>query len=181
MLIISAPFGAFLTLLGLLWNTPPIDPPDYDELEELGEDLDEAEAAYHKATRRRARIAVVRLVMIAFGSLLLVGNLINTLFNLDDYGIANSGDFFTLLAIYALGLLLVQRVEANRRLFTLFVYGFVGFIVRRFALFRDLDGELLWAIYAALLLNYLFWVVIGRRFPPGSSTDIRVWGMDTTD
>jgi hypothetical protein len=44
-----------------------------------------------------------------------------------------------------------------------------------------LDAELSWAIFASLLLNYLFWLVIGRRHPPGSSMDIHVWGMDTTE
>ena len=178
MLIFSTPFGAFLLLVGLLWRTPPIDPPDYDELEELGEDPEQAEINYHKALRRRARIAVLRLALLALGTLILIGNAVNILLNLGDFRSVDCGNFVLLTAIYGLGLLLVQRVERNRQLFTLFVVGFVWLITRRFALFRDLDTELTWAVFAALLLNYLFWLLIGRRFPPGSSTDIRVWGMD---
>ena len=181
MLIISTPFGAFLVLVGLLWQTPPIDPPDYEALDDLGEDLDEAEANYYKALRRRARFAVVRLVCIVLGALILLGNIINILLNLDDYQITDMGDFALLTAIYGLMLLLVQRVEANRRLVTLFILGFAGLVTRRYALFRDLDAELTWAVFASLALNYLFWVTIGRRFPPRSSMDIRVWGMDTTE
>jgi hypothetical protein len=177
-LIFSIPFGAFLALFGLLWNTPPIEPPVFDEFDE---DPAQAELDYHKALRRRARIAVLRLAMLSLGVLILVGNLFNILINLGDYGISDAGDFLLLTVMYGLGLLLVQRVEPNRRLITLVIIGFVGLIVRRYALFRDLNAELTWAVFASLLLNYLFWVTIGRRYPPRSSTDIRVWGMDMTD
>jgi hypothetical protein len=115
------------------------------------------------------------------GALILAGNIINILLNLGDYRIAHAGNFALLTVIYGLMLLLVQRVEKNRRLFTLFVVGVVGLVARRYALFRDLEAELSWAIFASLLLNYLFWLVIGRRHPPGSSMDIHVWGMDTTE
>jgi hypothetical protein len=51
-------------------------------------------------------------------------------------------------------------------------------VIPRYAEYRGWEGESNWGIYLALLLNYGFWLLIGRHYPPHSSQEIFVWGMD---
>ncbi|MFC1959972.1 hypothetical protein ACFLYO_04615 [Chloroflexota bacterium] len=76
-----------------------------------------------------------------------------------------------LTVVFASLILIVQRAEASRRLFTL-VAMLIGMeLVRRYIVYRGWDREGLWAFGAALLINLLFWVLIGRSNPPLSSAD----------
>ncbi len=114
----------------------------------------------------------------------------------------NTGGWLLLTAIFSLLLLLVQRSERKRRLVTFVIMAFVALVVWRYAIYRmsndcDLPFRLIcsynwvrqrmtaiaittvnWSIASALVFNLLFWVLIGRSNPPGSSDAIKVYGMD---
>lgn len=165
----SVSFGTFWLLFGLLWAMKPIPPPD-----ENADDPDQAQRDYHKARRRRAVAVVLRVVMVLAGTAILIGNLIAGLGTVQQWD-----SFALLLGLYGGLMLLVQRSERNRRLATLIILAFCAGLVERYAHYRHWVSESNWSIYAALVLNYLFWLTIGRRYPPHSSEEIKVWGMDT--
>lgn len=75
-------------------------------------------------------------------------------------------------------MLLIQRAEASRRKLVLLILVPIGVIIHWYANFRALGSESNTALLLALLLNFIFWLVIGRYNPTGSSDDIRVIGMD---
>ncbi len=99
-------------------------------------------------------------------------------------------------------LLLVQRTERKRRMVTLAIMIFVGLITWRYAIYRlsnDCDqifravcysnlvrqpalaiayNTLNLSLLTAVMLNIVFWVLIGRSNPPGTSDAIQVYGMD---
>lgn len=86
------------------------------------------------------------------------------------------------LVIYTivLGLLIffVQRTEAKRRLVVLIIMGIPFLLLRNLAVFRDVEREAWTGLAIALVLNFLFWALIGRYNPVGSSDEIQVLGMD---
>lgn len=114
----------------------------------------------------------------------------------------NTGGWLLLSLIFGILLLIVQRSERKRRLVTLIILLFVGFVVWRYALYRMLIDchelfenvcRVRWyqqaraataynTINAALLtavgVNLLFWILFGRSNPPGSSDAIKVYGLD---
>jgi hypothetical protein len=51
-------------------------------------------------------------------------------------------------------------------------------LIRRYVWFRDVHTEAWVALAAAVVLNLLFWLLIGRYNPVGSSDRIQVIGMD---
>ena len=75
-------------------------------------------------------------------------------------------------------LFVVQRVEAKRRLIVAVGMLLGGELIRRYVWYRDLHSEALVALVVALVLNGLFWLLIGRYNPVGSSDRIQVIGMD---
>ena len=120
----------------------------------------------------------------------------------------NTGGWLILTAIFSILLLLVQRSERKRRTVTIVIMAAVALIVWRYAIYRMstecavvssvvcsfsyVRGQIVpyqelrslairtvnWSIIAALIFNLLFWVLIGRSNPPGSSDSIKVLGMD---
>lgn len=86
------------------------------------------------------------------------------------------------LVIYTivLGVLIffIQRTEAKRRLVVLIIMGIPFLLLRNLAVFRDVEREAWIGLAIALVLNFLFWVLIGRYNPVGSSDQIQVLGMD---
>jgi len=90
----------------------------------------------------------------------------------------NWGAFLGLTAVFAVLLLIVQRAERKRRLVTLVVMLAGAELVRRYLVYRGWDTEGLLAVFAALVLNLLFWLLIGRSNPPKSSDEIQVLGND---
>ena len=46
------------------------------------------------------------------------------------------------------------------------------------ASFKDQGRVFFFAVGISLVLNALFWLLYGRRNPPGSSDDIKVFGME---
>jgi uncharacterized membrane protein HdeD (DUF308 family) len=91
----------------------------------------------------------------------------------------NGGAFLLLAGVLSLLLLLVQRTEARRRRLAIIVVAFTGFLVLYWANVRDLGREFLLGLIAALVISFLFWLLIGRYNPVGDSEEaIQVIGMD---
>jgi hypothetical protein len=116
----------------------------------------------------------------------------------------NVGGWLLLSALFSALLLLVQRAERNRRLATLFFVALGLWLVAQFGVFRistacqaspalycEVDLPLIRepakaaayntanaAFFTALVLNFLFFLFIGRYNPPKSSDDIKVLGLN---
>ena len=88
------------------------------------------------------------------------------------------GTVILLTILYGLLVLLVQRAERKRRLLVAVIRVPIGVSIHWYANIRSVGSESTTAIIAALILNFLFWVVIGRYNPVGSSDDIQVIGLD---
>ncbi|MGQ9887396.1 MAG: hypothetical protein ACUVSX_02790 [Aggregatilineales bacterium] len=83
------------------------------------------------------------------------------------------------LVIWLSALLLIwQRAETKRRRAVTILLLFVGFLTWYWADFRGLAGAFWLALVLSLIGSFLFWLLIGRYNPVGSSDDIQVIGMD---
>ncbi len=86
---------------------------------------------------------------------------------------------FVLAIIFSILVFWYQRTEQKSRRAVFFGMLIIGGIVfGNFATRRDLVGEAVTGLVIALVLNFLFWVLIGRYNPVGSSDSIKVLGMD---
>lgn len=91
----------------------------------------------------------------------------------------NGGAFLFLSGLFTLALLLIQRTEAKRRRTVIYLIAFLGLLIAYWANARALGSEFVVSLLAALLLNFLFWLLIGRYNPVGDSDkNIQVIGMD---
>jgi hypothetical protein len=73
---------------------------------------------------------------------------------------------------------MVQRAEAKRRLFVIVIMLGIGELIRRYVFYRGVHTEAWIALVSALIVNLLYWLLIGRYNPPASSDEIRVIGLD---
>jgi dipeptide/tripeptide permease len=83
-----------------------------------------------------------------------------------------------LSVLFTLLLMLIQRTESTKRRIVIFVMIIPAILIRNWIDYRDKETEALIALVIALLLNFMFWVLIGRYNPVGSSEQIRVLSMD---
>lgn len=114
----------------------------------------------------------------------------------------NLGGWLLLTVLFGGLLLIVQRAERKRRLITAIIMVIAGIFVWRYGLYRiggecDVAWKALcsspvirqradaialstvnWALIGALVINLLYWALLGRYNPPGSSDAIKVFGMD---
>lgn len=91
------------------------------------------------------------------------------------------GDYLLILTlVFSLLLFLIQRTEAKYRLAVILLTAFTaGVLLRNFVIYRQIEREAWIALIIALVLNFLFWLLIGRYNPVGSSDkNIQVLGMD---
>lgn len=79
---------------------------------------------------------------------------------------------------FGMMIFLIQRSESKRRRLVALLMLIAAELIRRYAVFRDVNTEVLLAFIIALFLNFLFWLLIGRYNPVGSSDNIQVLGMD---
>jgi len=86
--------------------------------------------------------------------------------------------FLLFTIIITLLLLLIQRTESGKRRIVIFTMIIPAILIRNWANYRDMETEAWAALATAILLNALFWLVIGRYNPVPSSEDIRVLGLD---
>lgn len=84
------------------------------------------------------------------------------------------------LLILSLGtvIFVIQRTEAKRRRIVLVVMFFVLLVFAWLVNIRGAWGEMVLALVIAAVFNFLFYILVGRYNPVGSSDDIRVLGMD---
>lgn len=91
----------------------------------------------------------------------------------------NGGAILLLSGFLSLLVFLVQRTEAKRRRLAIILMFIIAFLTVYWANYRGLSGEVALAVGAALVLNFLFWALIGRYNPVGDSDKtIQVYGMD---
>ncbi len=91
----------------------------------------------------------------------------------------DAGILFLLTASFGAMLLVIQRSEAKRRLIVTLVMLVPAELIRRFAIIRGFNSEAVTALIIALVVNFLFWLLIGRYNPVRKSDEeIRVIGMD---
>lgn len=88
------------------------------------------------------------------------------------------GIFFLLALFMSTIFFVVQRAEAKRRRLVFIMMLVVLELLRRYTWYRDVHAEAWAALIAALLLNFVFWLLIGRYNPVASSDEIRVLRMD---
>ena len=114
----------------------------------------------------------------------------------------NVGGWLLLTALFGGLMLIVQRAERKRRLITAIIMALAGILVWRYGLYRiggecDIAWKTLcsspvirqqaaaiaittvnWSLVGALVINLVYWALLGRYNPPGSSDAIKVFGMD---
>ena len=91
----------------------------------------------------------------------------------------DAGILFGLTIIFTSLLMLIQRSERKRRLLVALVMLVPFELIRRFTIIRGVEGEMWAALVIALVLNFFFWLLIGRYNPVRKSEDeIQVIGMD---
>lgn len=83
-----------------------------------------------------------------------------------------------LTVTFGLIFLLIQRSERKKRIIVFIAFLLVGELIRRFTFYRNVHAEAWTALLLALLLNFFFWLFIGRYNPPKSSDEIQVIGLD---
>ncbi|HEX2619445.1 MAG TPA: hypothetical protein VHL11_04835 [Phototrophicaceae bacterium] len=91
------------------------------------------------------------------------------------------GDYiFLLTLVFGFLMFIIQRTEQKyRTAVTLLILVTAGILLRNFVIYRQVESEARLALLIAFILNILFWVVIGRYNPVGSSDkNIQVLGMD---
>ena len=89
------------------------------------------------------------------------------------------GYIILISTVVTLLLILVQRTEVTKRRM---MWGFViicFFVIRHNAFHKgDLHEETLIGFISGFVLSGLFWLLLGKYNPVGSSDDIKVIGMD---
>lgn len=84
-----------------------------------------------------------------------------------------------LLTLFISGMVfIVQRSEPKRRLLVTVIMLIPAELIRRYVYYRNTHTEAWIALVVGLVLNFLFWVLIGRYNPMHTSDEIKVIEMD---
>lgn len=83
-----------------------------------------------------------------------------------------------LTASFLILLIVIQRSEQRRRRVVTFFMALVGLLIAWWAAKTNSMGEALGGFVIALVLSFLFWLLIGRYNPVGSSEETKVLGLD---
>lgn len=178
--LLTIPMGAFLLLLGIYWQPDPISRKDrklqarLDTAQgELPAQSGEKPKLTTEQVRRYLRLTGERVGLIGFGLFAMLVGAIDDLGKPDD-----SEAVLALFGLYAGMIVVVQRTEQRRKMVTLWLMGIAALLTwgRAESLHVTTEGN--WSILAALGANFLFWLLINRRFPPGTSDAIEVYGME---
>jgi len=183
-LLLSVPFGAFLLVWGLVWEPKPKTKKDLkaerallasgeEDIFDDDQDFDIFENLTPKQQRSYLRRIAQRVILLFLGIVILLIGLAR-----QGGAIEDAQAFLLLFALYSGALLIVQRAEKASRLLVFFVMAFIANLIWRTAIYYEHEAENAWAILMALIVNGLFWLLIGQRFPPGSSDNIEVVGME---
>src|SRR5690606_23728962 len=88
-------------------------------------------------------------------------------------------DYLAILTfLFTIIFLMIQRAESKKRLIVFLSMLIPLFAIGIYMVYRDAIAEGVVAFGLSLLLNFLFWVLIGRYNPVGSSDEIQVLGLD---
>ena len=88
------------------------------------------------------------------------------------------GSLILLALSFSVLFIMVQRAEAKRkRIVRITVILLILFMIW-YANTTNLQSEALVGFIIALIISFLFWLLVGRYNPVGSSDAIRVLGMD---
>lgn len=165
--LLTFPAGFFFLLWGILWNPQP-----KREDDDLAEFLDEADTETprpltQKEMRKYLRLVALRVGIFVLGMVGVVSGII------DGLGAVNDGAPYALfVALYAGGLLALQRTMPSQRLIVLLIIGFIGLLVWRYAIFREYRGEHNWGLITGLAFNFGFYVLLGRHMPPQDRIEV---------
>jgi len=85
---------------------------------------------------------------------------------------------FILIFLFTALLMIIQRTEAGKRLVVLVIMIPLIILLRNFVMYREVVSEAWTALAISLVLNFLFWLLIGRYNPVRSSDEIQVLGLD---
>ncbi len=88
------------------------------------------------------------------------------------------GILLLLTVFISVMLFIIQRAEKKRRLLVALIMLVVAELIRRYVFYRAVHTEAWIALIAALLINVMFWLLIGRYNPVHSSDEIQVIGLD---
>lgn len=80
--------------------------------------------------------------------------------------------------LFSLLFLFIQRAEPKKRRVVLLIIIGPLILIRNFAIYRDVETEGWIALGLAVILNFMFWILIGRYNPVKSSDEIQVLGLD---
>lgn len=84
----------------------------------------------------------------------------------------------TLLTLFFfLMLFVLQRSQSSARRMILFLMIAPILLLRHYAMSRGVESEAWTAFFIALILNFLFWALIGR-YNPVASKEVHVLGLD---
>jgi hypothetical protein len=90
----------------------------------------------------------------------------------------DTGTTKILTLVMGLMLFILQRTEPGKRRLIALIMLVCAELIRRYVWLRAVHTEAWTALAAAIVLNFLFWVLIGRYNPVGSSDRIHVMGLD---
>ena len=88
------------------------------------------------------------------------------------------GSLILLALSFTVLFILVQRAEASRKRIVRVVVFLLILFIAWYANTANLQREAIVGFIVGAVLSFLFWLLIGRYNPVGSSDDIHVLGMD---
>lgn len=90
----------------------------------------------------------------------------------------DTGSLVLLTLSFTILFIIVQRAEASRKRIVRFIVFLLVLFIAWYAHMTELQSEAVFGFVIGAVLSFLFWLLIGRYNPVGSSDDIRVLGMD---
>ncbi|MEO8611979.1 MAG: hypothetical protein ABI690_29045 [Chloroflexota bacterium] len=88
------------------------------------------------------------------------------------------GSFILLMLSFTVLFIMVQRAEIKRKRLVRYIAILLVLFIAWYANTANLQREALFGFFVAVVVSFLFWLLVGRYNPVGSSDDIRVLGMD---
>jgi hypothetical protein len=88
------------------------------------------------------------------------------------------GSLVLLMLSFTVLFIMVQRAETKRKRLVRYVAVLLILFIAWYANTANLQREALFGFIFAVVVSFLFWLLIGRYNPVGNSDDIRVLGMD---
>jgi hypothetical protein len=90
----------------------------------------------------------------------------------------NIGGLVILTGLYSVLLFFIFRVEAKHRVIVALCVLLALYIVYQYSIGHNAETEGWFALMLGLILNFLFWLFIGRYNPIRSDDEIKVIGLD---